>query len=196
MGRDARPTTVLIFHNVPILDDLPFLAACVILPSALSSISISFDYIKGQKINSFEYIVLILFPTLGMPFIVSAHDPVGMYPAIELQSLSSYVIAASQRDNEFPAEAGPKYSILGALSPGLSPSGESIPHGLTGITDFEEPAKLFTLPSGSLGGPLAFPSDSLATFSSEGLVVNAIAPGSLSILVAFSFKISAVPSHM
>lgn len=79
-----------------------------------------------------------------MLFIVSAHDLVGMYLAIELQSLSFYVIAASQRDNEFSAEAGLKYFILGALSSGLLLFGESILYGLTGITSFEELTKLFT----------------------------------------------------
>jgi len=64
--------------------------------------------------------------------------------AIELQSLSFYVIAASQRDNEFSAEAGLKYFILGALSSGLLLFGESILYGLTGITSFEELTKLFS----------------------------------------------------
>ncbi len=114
-----------------------------------------------------------------MPFIVSAHDLVGMYLAIESQSLSFHVIAASQRDNEFPAEAGLKYSISGALSPGLSPSGESILYGLTGITSFEELTKLFTFPP-----------------STESHVVNAIAMGLPSMLVASLSKTSAVPSHM
>jgi NADH-quinone oxidoreductase subunit N len=68
-----------------------------------------------------------------------------MYLAIELQSLSFYVIAAFQRNNEFSTEAGLKYFILGALSSGLLLFGESILYGFTGITNFEELCKLFTL---------------------------------------------------
>lgn len=174
------------------MDDFTLIVKCVILLSALSSIFISFDYIKGQKINSFEYIILILFSTLSMLFIVSSHDLVGMYLAIEFQSLSFYVIAAFQRNNEFSAEAGLKYFILGALSSGLLLFGESILYGLTGITNFEELTKLFTFFSSS-----SFASgDSGVYLENQGLVVNAIAMGLLFMLVAFLFKISAVPFHM
>jgi NADH:ubiquinone oxidoreductase subunit 2 (subunit N) len=99
---------------------------------------------KNQKINSFELILLILFSTLGMLFIVSSYDLITMYLAIELQSLSFYVIAAFQRNNEFSTEAGLKYFILGALSSGILLFGESILYGFTGITNFEELCKLFT----------------------------------------------------
>jgi NADH:ubiquinone oxidoreductase subunit 2 (subunit N) len=118
----------------------------IILLSALSSILISLDYMgtKNQKINSFELILLILFSTLGMLFIVSSYDLITMYLAIELQSLSFYVIAAFQRNNEFSTEAGLKYFILGALSSGILLFGESILYGFTGITNFEELCKLFT----------------------------------------------------
>ena len=172
-------TNILIFHNVLILDDFTLIVKCIILLSALSSIFISFDYIKGQKINSFEYIILILFPTFSMLFIVSSYDLISLYLAIELQSLSFYVIAAFQRNNEFSAESGLKYSILGALSSGLLLFGESIVYGLTGITNFEELTKLFTF------------------FSfNEGHVINAISMGLLFMLVAFLSKIGAVPFHM
>lgn len=114
-----------------------------------------------------------------MLFIVSPYDSISMYLAIELQSLAFHVIAAFQRNNEFSAEAGSKYSISGALSPGLLLFGESILYGLTGITNSEELTKLFTFSS-----------------LSEGHVSNAIAMGLLFMLVAFSSKTSAVPLHM
>ncbi len=127
-----------------------------------------------------------------MLFIVSSHDLVGMYLAIEFQSPSFHVIAAFQRNNESSAEAGLKYLISGALSPGLLPSGESISYGLTGITNFEESTKSFTFFSSS-----SFASgDSGVYLENQGLVVNAIAMGLLFMLVAFPFKISAVPFHM
>jgi len=114
-----------------------------------------------------------------MLFIVSSYDLISLYLAIELQSLSFYVIAAFQRNNEFSAESGLKYFILGALSSGLLLFGESIVYGLTGITNFEELTKLFTF------------------FSfNEGHVINAISMGLLFMLVAFLFKIGAVPFHM
>ena len=203
--------TEILFGNVLISDDFTLLIKIVPLLSALLSIVIALDYIKGQKINSFEYIILILFPTLAMTFLVSSYDLISMYPAIELQSLSFYVIAAFQRNDEFSAEAGLKYFVLGALSSGLLLFGESIVYGFTGITNFEELSKLFTgfatapdtvLLQGGFsfseerggmepmepGAPLA-ESIPLAPFA--GIIM-----GLLFMPVAFLFKIGAVPFHM
>ena len=96
----------VILNNVLINDDFTLVIKTIILLSALSSILISLDYMgtKNQKINSFELILFILFSTLGMLFIVSSYDLITMYLAIELQSLSFYVIAAFQRNNEFSTE--------------------------------------------------------------------------------------------
>ena len=123
------------------MDDFASVIKIIILLSAFPSIPIAFDYVKGQKINPFEYIILIMFSTLSMLLIVPSYDPIGMYLAIELQSLSLYVPAAFQRNNEFSTEAGPKHSTLGALSSGLPLLGESIIHGSTGITNLEELTK-------------------------------------------------------
>lgn len=141
VGPNIEENVYLIFNNVLIVDDFASVIKIIILLSAFSSILIAFDYVKGQKINSFEYILLIMFSTLSMLFIVSSYDLISMYLAIELQSLSFYVLAAFQRNNEFSTEAGLKYFILGALSSGLPLFGESIIYGFTGITNFEESTK-------------------------------------------------------
>jgi NADH-quinone oxidoreductase subunit N len=137
----------------------------IVALSALASILISLDYIRNQKINSYEYFILILFSTLSMLLIISSYDLISMYLAIEFQSLSFYVLAASQRDNEFSTEAGLKYFILGALSSGLLLFGESIIYGFTGITNFEELAKLFSCASSHSLQPAA-----LAQVDSASLV--------------------------
>ncbi len=185
-------TNTLVFNNILILDDFTLIIKCIIILSALTTIFISFDYIKEQKINAFEYIILILFSTLSMLLIVSSYDLISMYLAIEFQSLSSYVIAAFQRNNEFSVEAGLKYFILGALSSGLLLFGESILYGLTGTTNFEELTKLFTFFS-SFSFTIE---DSGVYLENQSLVINAITMGLLLILIAFLFKISAVPFHM
>jgi len=139
----------------------------------------------------------MLFSTLGMLFIVSSYDLISMYLAIELQSLSFYVIAAFQRNNEFSTEAGLKYFILGALSSGLLLFGESILYGFTGITNFEELCKLFTLAKNTASQSYLF-TESIAIYPGW---IDQIAPNSAAtlglffILIAFLFKIAAVPFH-
>ena len=203
-------TSIVIFNNVLILDDFTKIIKIIILLSALASILISFDYLKGQKINSFEYLILILISTLSMLFLVSSYDLISLYLAIELQSLSFYVLAAFQRNNEFSTEAGLKYFILGALSSGFLLFGESILYGFTGITNFEELTKLFTSThfnntSEQIMNNAVSNGDSYLFLGNETFDItqlsiynstNAIIIGLLFMLVAFLFKIGAAPFHM
>ncbi|XP_057548163.1 NADH-ubiquinone oxidoreductase chain 2-like [Amaranthus tricolor] len=71
-----------------------------------------FDFFEQERFDAFEFIVLISLPTRSMLFMISAHDLIAMYLAIEPQSLCFYVIAASKRKSEFSTEAGSKYLIL------------------------------------------------------------------------------------
>ena len=56
---------------------------------------------------------------LGLLLLNGCNDFLVLYLAIELQSLSFYVLAVFQRNSEFSGEAGLKYFILGALSSGF-----------------------------------------------------------------------------
>ena len=98
-----------------------------------------------------------------------------MYLAIELQSLSLYVLAAIKRNSLVSAESGVKYFILGALSSGILLYGCSLIYGFTGTTSFE---KIF-----------------LSLNQLDDLNLGIIF-GLVFILVGLAFKVSAVPFHM
>jgi NADH-quinone oxidoreductase subunit N len=74
---------------------------------------------------------------------VSSYDLISFYLAIELQSLSFYVLAAYQRNSAFSTEAGLKYFVLGAVSSGLLLFGSSLIYGFSGTTSFEALSRLF-----------------------------------------------------
>ena len=46
----------------------------VLLVSSAVALGISFDYIKKERINFFEYVILVLLATLGMLFIISSYS--------------------------------------------------------------------------------------------------------------------------
>merc|ERR1712127_605115 len=100
-------------------------------------------YICVQKINYFEYSVLILFALLGIFFICSSNDLITAYLSIELQSLSFYMMASMKKDSTFSVEAGLKYFILGAFSSSLFLFGSSILYGVSGTINFEDLKNLF-----------------------------------------------------
>nr|AHI16172.1 NADH dehydrogenase subunit 2 [Bazzania trilobata] len=169
----------LVYNNL-IIDNFTYFCQTFLLLSTASTMVMCLDYSKQESSNAFESIVLILFSTCSMLFMISAYDSIAMYLAIELQSLCFYVIAASKRDSEFSAEAGLKYFILGAFSSGILLFGRSMIYGFTGVTNFEELAKIFTGYEITLFGA-----------QSSGIFM-----GILFIAVGFLSKITAVPFHM
>jgi NADH-quinone oxidoreductase subunit N len=132
----------------------------------------SFDYLKAEKQEKFEYPILILLSATGMLMLISAADLIALYLGLELMSLSLYVVAAINRDSIRSTEAGLKYFVLGALSSGMLLYGASLVYGFTGTVSFVGIAKA----AGQGGIGLVF-----------GLVF---------LFAGFCFKISAVPFHM
>nr|QGQ61936.1 NADH dehydrogenase subunit 2 [Riccardia planiflora] len=176
----SPPAVANSVYNNLIIDNFTYFCQIFLLLSTASTMAMCLDYSKQESSNAFESIVLILFPTRSMLFMISAYDLIAMYLAIELQSLCFYVIAASKRDSEFSAEAGLKYFILGAFSSGILLFGCSMIYGFAGVTNFEELAKIFTGYEITLFGA-----------QSSGIFM-----GILFIAAGFLFKITAVPFHM
>lgn len=167
------------FHDILIFDELTSFFKILLLLSAFFSIIISLDYLKQEKINSFEYITLILFSICSMLFMISTYDFITMYLTIELQSLCFYVLAASKRNSEFSTEAGLKYFILGAFSSGIILFGCSLIYGLSGVTNFEMLSKLV-----------------YEIESQPALISNGILVGIVFLAVGLLFKLTAAPFHM
>tara|TARA_B110000908_G_scaffold169190_1_gene225764 strand:+ start:766 stop:2589 length:1824 start_codon:yes stop_codon:yes gene_type:complete len=100
-------------------------------------------YVLNQKINNFEYFLLILFSILGLFLLCSSNDFLTAYLALELQSLSFYVLAAFKKNSTFSVDAGIKYFILGAFASSMFLFGSSLLYGVTGTVCFDDFNSLF-----------------------------------------------------
>ncbi|MCB8820678.1 NADH-quinone oxidoreductase subunit NuoN [Microvirga rosea] len=149
-----------------------FMKALTLIASA-GGVILSIDYMRREGINRFEYPILIILCTIGMLMVISANDLIALYLGLELLSLSSYVIAAFDRDNVRSTEAGLKYFVLGALSSGMLLYGASLVYGFTGSVSFPTIAA-----------------------SLHGTVSNGLIFGLVFVAAGIAFKISAVPFHM
>ena len=176
-------SSMVIFNNLLIVDSFTTFVKTFILLTSMLCILISLNYLKYNKINSFEFTLLILLSVLGMLLLVSSYDLLSLYLAIELMSLSFYILAAYKRNSEFSGEAGLKYFILGAFSSGLLLFGSSMLYGFTGMTNFEDIAKLIL----GLGSSASI---------SDALSYNGIFIGILFISISLLFKVAAAPFHM
>lgn len=95
-------------------------------------------YLKDNKINSYEYLILIQISILSICLLLNTNDLLHYYIIIELQSLCFYTITALKKTNIYSSEAGLKYFILGSVISGLLLFGIALLYGMTGLTNFYE----------------------------------------------------------
>ena len=145
-----------------------------VISISIGILYVSHGYIKNNKLNLFEYPILLLFAILGMLFMVSANDLLLLYVSIELQSLSLYVLVALNRDSLKSSEAALKYFILGSIASAIILYGISMTYSITGSTNYEVISSFIFDKSNFL-------------LSSFGLIL---------ILSGLAFKLSAAPFHM
>lgn len=121
-----------------------------------------------------EYFALILFATTGMLFIVSSENLLMVFLALELTSLSLYVLVAFNKAGITSAEAALKYFLFGGMSAAFMLFGLSLIYGASGQIEI-------TAIRVAIAGRTA---DSLLL---TGLVMT---------LVGLGFKVAIVPFHL
>ena len=120
-----------------------------------------------------EFAILPIFSCAGLMWMVRSVDFIMIFVALELATITLYILVTYLRQNQSSLEAGTKYLILGALSTGFLVYGISWIFGVTGTTNLALlPQAIASLPSNALL-PLLF--------------------GIALIFVALSFKIAAFP---
>lgn len=82
-----------------------------------------------------EFVALPIFACAGLMWMASAKHLVSIFVALELVTVTFYVLVAYLRRHELSLEAGVKYLILGALSTGLLVYGMAWLYGATGSLD-------------------------------------------------------------
>ena len=93
--------------------------------------------LKNENLFRYEYILFILFATLGSFVLISSDNFLTAFIGLELQSLSLYLMAAFNTKNLKSNEAGIKYFSLGALSSGFLLFGISMVYFDTGSFYFQ-----------------------------------------------------------
>ncbi len=145
----------------------------LVVAAAFGCIHYTHETARGRLAFRGEFYPLVLFATAGMVLIPAANDLIVVFIALEILSLSLYVLTGlgGRRSNE----AAMKYFLLGAFSSAFFLYGVAMAYGATGSTKIPDVV-------GALAGQTG--SQALALLG-MGLLV-----------IGFGFKISAAPFHM
>ena len=162
------------FRDMVLLDNYALYFDLVICYAAALIVMLSMDYLGRTGSESGEYYSLVLFASAGMMLMASAGDLIVVFLALELMSLSLYVLAGLFKTRLTSGEASLKYFLLGAFASSFLLYGIALIYGATGSTNLDRIAA------------------AAAARSADPLVLIGLGL----MLVGFGFKISSVPFHM
>ena len=94
----------------------------------------SFEYMQTQNIRAGEYYGLILLGAVGMCLMSSAVELVLIFIALEISSISTYVLTGFRRRAAISSEASLKYFLLGSFATAFFLYGVALTFGATGST--------------------------------------------------------------
>lgn len=170
LGQTAQATAMLAADPFAI-----FFKALAIIGVALVILA-AIPYMRARTPYRGEFYALLLIAAAAICLAVGATNFVMLYLAMELLSITSYILAGFFREDRKSGEAAIKYFLYGATASAVMLYGMSLLYGATGTTDFGGVAQAL----GKLGG-----SD----------LVWLGGPAIILMLVGFGFKASLVPFH-
>jgi NADH-quinone oxidoreductase subunit N len=137
---------------------------------------VSIGYLDRNGINRGEFYVLMMFAIVGMMILGGSRDLMLTFIALELMSVSIYVLVGFKRADPRSSEAAMKYFLLGAFASAFFLYGIALTFGATGTVNYVE-----------LGALLAAGTPVLTPLLLAGMALLA---------VGFLFKVAAVPFHV
>lgn len=160
------------FGGVLMFDSLALGTRAGVLVLVLLTLLISAGTARPR--HSAEFVAVLLFGTVGFMLMAAAQQLLLAFLALELASLSLYVLAGFDKSRVESAEAGLKYFLFGGMAAAFLLFGFSLIYGLTGSIELPQIAV------------------QLSYQDMSPLLVVAL----VMILVAFGFKASAAPFHL
>jgi NADH-quinone oxidoreductase subunit N len=125
----------LAFSNMVKVDGFSVFFHFLVIAIAAVVILSSFEYMAVQKIRAGEYYALILFGVVGMALMSSAVELVLIFIALEISSISTYILTGFRRNEAASSESSLKYFLLGSFATAFFLYGVAMMFGATGSTN-------------------------------------------------------------
>ncbi|HWE83912.1 MAG TPA: NADH-quinone oxidoreductase subunit N [Terracidiphilus sp.] len=140
----------------------------------LVTLLLSMDTLPEDSHHQGEYYALMVFGAMGMCLLTSAVELLVVFIALEISSISTYILAGYRKQTGQGPEAALKYFLLGSFATAFLLYGIAMVFGATGTTQVYEIARL------------------APTAQNHAFVVMAL----IMMLVGMLFKVSAAPFHV
>src|SRR4051812_7707541 len=165
----------MLFYRMMALDNFSLFFKLVTLAATMIALWMSFSSREMATLQQGEYAAILLSSALGMFFMASATNLLMAYLALEMVSITSYILTGFLPRNRRSSEAALKYLIYGGVASGTMIYGMSWIFGMTGSLDYGQiHAALFQASPNRLALFIAF----------------------VFILAGFGYKVVFVPFHM
>jgi NADH-quinone oxidoreductase subunit N len=161
------------FNNMLRIDRYAVWFNTLMTGATLLYVLLSGREIQKVGVHVADYFALISFMLVGLYLLSGYNNMLVLFLGIEIISIPQYILAGSDKKNLKSSEASLKYFLMGAFSTGILLMGITLLYGATGGFDL---ARFTFLQAGTLN-PMAL-------------------CGIIFLIIAFSFKVSAVPMHM
>jgi NADH-quinone oxidoreductase subunit N len=171
------PETVLfakVFNGMLVSNNFTMVAGLIILGCGFFTAMSANSYFKVNLFCTLEFYCIMMFASCGMLLLTMAQELISAFIALEIMSLSIYILVGYDRANVTATEAILKYLMLGAFAGAFFTMGTALIYGGAATTKFA----------------------GIATFISANSASNALLiGGAFLIFVALLFKVAAFPFH-
>jgi NADH-quinone oxidoreductase subunit N len=161
------------FYNTVQTDAFSVFFHVLICGIVLVSLLLSLDALPANQHHRGEYFALMVFGAVGMCLLTSAVELLVVFIALEISSISTYILAGFRKHTGKSPEAAIKYFLLGSFATGFLLYGVALIFGATGSTQIGEIAAKIP-------------------HATSPLVLAAFAM----LMVGVLFKVSAAPFHV
>ncbi len=171
------PETVVfakIFNGMLVTSNFTMVGGLIIFGCGFFTAMSAHSYFKVNLFCTLEFYCMMMFAACGMVLLTMAQELISAFIALEIMSLSIYILVGYDRANVTATEAILKYLVLGAFAGAFFTMGTALMYGGAGTTKF---AGIATIVSAN---PAAHP---------------LLVAGAFFIFVALLFKVAAFPFH-
>ncbi len=162
------------FQDMAVADAYTAFFRLIILIATALGLLVAMNWLDAHGEQQGEYNGLLLLAAIGMTLMAAATHLMVVFIALEILSLSLYILTGFERERAASGEAALKYLLLGAFSTAFFLYGVALVYAATGALDFP----------------------GIAQSIQSAAVSPMLLIGIALLIVGFGFKVAAVPFHM